>query len=122
SSPPVIPIELITCIGSPTVDSILSTGGVITPAGCGSEVEYYGMQYRAIGTVGEFSDLILSPTALTFTSAGETQYITICSTPSNIYTITKGSTVSGWTMTEAPESPAPLGVLHGITAAANLGS
>ena len=118
---PIIPIELITCIGSPTVDSILSTGGVITPAGCGTEVEYYGMQYRAIGTVGEFSDLTLSPTALTFTSAGGSQNITICGNPTNSYTI-DSSAVSGWTITEAPEPPAPLGVLHGITVAANSGS
>jgi len=116
---PVITPTVTTCVGTMNIDSITNTGGIILPSEFGDDVEYYGMQYRAIGTVGEFSDLCISPTALTFTSAGGTQYITICSNPTNIYTITKGSTVSGWTITEVPEPPAPLGIPHGITVTAN---
>lgn len=118
TAPEIVP-SAITCNATMGITSITNTGGIILPSECGAGVDYYGMQYRAIGTVGEISCLDISPTALTYTSAGGVQYINICSDPSNVFTII--NPISGWTMTEAPEPPAPLGILHGITVAANSG-
>jgi hypothetical protein len=119
-TPPPVPITIETCVGIMSYTGICSTGGIVTPAGCGADVEYYGMMYRAIGTIGEFGDLTLSPTALTFTSAGGSQFITICGDPTNTYSILPYPLPS-WINTEAPEPPAPLGVSHRIDVTGNAG-
>lgn len=117
---PPLPPSLCTCVGTTSISSISSTGGIVSPSCYGCDVEWYGMQYRAIGTVGEFGDLTLSPTALTYTSAGGTQNIIICGKSSNSYSIS--NPISSWAHTEVPEPPTPTGVLHGITVDANVGS
>jgi len=118
---PPVTITLSTCPAlSIDYNSIDNTGGIVSPSICGAAVDYYGMQYRAIGTVGEFSDLTLSPTALTFTSAGGSQFIYISGSPSNSFSILPYPLPS-WINTEAPEPPAPTGVAHRIDVSGNGG-
>jgi hypothetical protein len=112
---PSVAITLSTCSAlSCDQNSIDITGGILLPSVCGLAVDYYGMQYKAIGTVGSFSELVISPTALTATAVGGVKTVTICSDPENVFTIHKDLSMS-WVSTEAPEPPAPLGVSHNIT-------
>jgi len=117
---PPVTITLSTCPAlSIDYNSIDNTGGIVLPSECGLAVDYYGMQYRAIGTVGEFGCMTLSPTALTYTSAGGSQNITICGQPTNCFCV---SSAPAWITTEAPEPLSPLGVNHIVTASANAGA
>ena len=117
---PPVTITLSTCPAlSIDYNSIDNTGGIVLPSECGLAVDYYGMQYRAIGTVGEFGCMTLSPTALTYTFAGGSQNITICGQPTNCFCVTSAP---AWITTEAPEPLSPLGVNHIVTASANAGA
>jgi hypothetical protein len=122
---PIVP-SATTCAGTMGVTSITNTGGIILPSEFGADVDYYGMQYRAIGTVGSFTELDVNPTALTYTSAGGIQYVTICSDPSNVFTVIKTPTPPtanmNWVLPEAPDPPTPLGISQGVTVSSNTGA
>jgi hypothetical protein len=77
------------------------------------------MQYRAIGTIGEFDELKISPTALTFTSIGGSKFIYISGNPTNSFSIS--NPINSWVNTEAPVPPAPTGIAHRINVAVNTG-
>lgn len=107
----------ITCMGTMGTYSIDNTGGIVVPPEYGADVEWYGMQYRPIGTIGEFGNLCISPTALTFTSDGGVGNITICGNPANTFTIS--IPFGDWAYTQPPEPPSPLGIPHQITVCPN---
>ena len=124
---PPVTITLSTCPAlSVDYNSIDVTGGVVSPRCCGLAVDYYGMQYRIRGTVGQLGCLEVSPTEMVFPyydsiNVCPSSGITICGQPTNSYTITK-TFISGacgadmsWVCVEAPEPPAPLGISQTVS-------
>jgi hypothetical protein len=84
------------------------------------DIQWYGMHYRAIGCVAYTgtTDILISPTALTYTSTGGTQCVTICGSVDTSFSII--NPISGWTTTETPEPLLPVGISHSISTTANI--
>ncbi len=117
-TPPPPPPSLKTKAGTPTPFTIGNTGGINIV--CWEDIQWYGMQYRPIGSVSS-NIFKISPTGLTYTSAGGLQNVSISGSTSTSFVINKAPAMS-WITTEAPEPLLPTGILHGITASVNAGS
>ena len=111
---PIIIPSIHTCQGSANVYSIDNTGGKnIVRYG---DVQYYGMQYREIGQ--STSDITISPTTLSVSSAINICDITVIGDAWNTYTITKDPALT-WIVTDAPIPPSLIGTINQITVASN---
>jgi hypothetical protein len=117
-STPVIP-GLKTKLGTAGTYTIDSGGIAITG---GSSAQWYGMQYRLIGTIP--TDFNVSPTTLHFSSAASSQNVRVTGDTSNSFYIVSDADV--W-VTSSPANfvltpPSPTGVVTSLIVTANYGS
>lgn len=101
-----VPIpEVHTCIGTPTSNSIIGTGGFDI---VGYEnAEYYGMQYGCVGSLS--SDIMLSSSCISVTSGSSSQVLTISGDSWNTYAVVKDPSLT-WLNTSSPATLSPTGV------------
>jgi hypothetical protein len=113
--PPLAPSGLTRIFDSSTSDSFINAGGCcIQGYQC---VEWYGMQYRCIGTV----DISVSPTVYSsISSLGTTCPVQVCGPSWNNTTV---STACSWLTISTPVAPSVSpGTTNNVVIAANIGS
>jgi hypothetical protein len=111
--PPLTPTGLTTIASSISTSSIVNTGAHAIQRY--SDVQWYGMEYRAICSV----DINVTPTLLTNVSnAGTVCNVFVCGPSYDTYVV---NTAAAWITPSAPVAPSPSGTINTLTIAANTG-